>query len=109
MDDSELRSKVGAILRQEERQAVDWGLVRSLRDALDEGLTAQSYIGCPDVVRHFLCDDDIRERDTAYGESQRKAVRHYVRTGEYRDITTIPGWSCLLVIAAIVALLVWLL
>lgn len=109
MQHSELRRKVGAILTEEERPDVDWRRIGQLSEELDAELTAEGYADCPEVVRHYLCDDDIRARDEAYARGQRGPVRRYVETGEYHDSTPVPWWGCLLVLAAIVGALFWLL
>ena len=105
MEQRQLRERVRAIIAAEE--STDWDQVRRLSSKLDEDLTADSYRGCPDVVRLYLMDDDIRERDSRYANGQLEGVKRFVETGECRDATTIPWWGCLLGLAVVAILLVW--
>ena len=107
MDHAELRRRVKTILEAEERG--DWVQVDELSDRLNRDLAAQDFENSPEIVNHYLDDADIRERDQKYGETQRRQVRRFVDTGEYKDSTPIPLWSCALVAAVIIVALIWLL
>jgi hypothetical protein len=109
MEPSELRRKVGAILAEEERAEADWGRVARLSEELDAELAATRYSDCPEVVRHYLSDDDIRTRDEEYARQQRERLRRYIETGEYHDSKPVPLWGCVLVLAVPAAVLSWLL
>ena len=110
MDLAELRRRVGAILEEEERDPVDWSQVERLTDELYSSLAQQPDTVVPELVDHFLDDADIRAKakNAGYARRQREDVRHFVQTGEYVDSTPLPRWTCLLAVALLVALLLWI-
>jgi len=55
-----------------------------------------------------MSDADIRARDADYGRGQRVEIRRFVETGEFNDGEPVPAWGCFAVLAAIGALLFWL-
>ena len=105
MDQSELRSRLGAILSEEERDVVNWTTVKRLIDDLYEDLEGSD---CPHFVHHFLADSDIREKDLEYGDHQRVEVREFVETGEYVESEEGSCWWPLGVVAAVGAMAAWL-
>ncbi len=109
MDTADLRQRLGAILREEERSDVDWEGVEGLCEELGQDLDGQADLNCPHIVYHFLSDADIRAKDADYGRGQRVEIRRFVETGECNDSKPVSAWGCLAVIAAVGALLVWLL
>jgi hypothetical protein len=108
MQPSELRRKVGVILTEEDRPEANWERIARLSEELDAELRAQDYADCPEVVRHFLCDNDIRARDAAYARRQTEHVRAYVEAGEYHDSQPLPWWSCLPLLAILTGAMIWL-
>ena len=106
MDQAELRRRLKPILDAEERG--DWGQVDQLSDELNHELLGQSFENSPEVVNHYLDDADVRAKDDCYGETQRRQVRQFVDTGEFKNSTPIPLWSCGLVVALIVAVVIWI-
>jgi hypothetical protein len=109
VDAADLRRRVGAILAAEDAQPPDWTQVERLSDQLSQQLTSEPETECPEIVNHYLDDSDIRSNDEAYAKRQRDEVRRFVTTGEYRDSTPIPLWTCAIVFAVAVVLMVWLL
>lgn len=95
MDEIELRKRLGAILREEEREQVDWEEVARMCREMPLSLGSD----CPHVIYHYLCDSDIRERDEVFGRSQRAEVRRFVQTGERSDIRRNSPWGYVAVIA----------
>jgi hypothetical protein len=95
MDMDQLRSRLATILAVEERTPIDWVEVERLAAALQRDLPIDAT---PESVHRYLDDADIRARDEAYGEKQRKEVRRYVDLGEYDEGTPMPLWGCALVI-----------
>ena len=110
MDFVELRQRVGAILAIEERAAApeDWAEVERLIDELEAQLRAEGRTVCPEIVDHYLDDVDIRVRDERYAQQQRERVKEFVETGEHDDGTRVPAWTCAVALAAVVALVGWL-
>jgi hypothetical protein len=107
MDQSELRERLRPILEAEEHG--DWVQVDQLSDDLNRELMDQNFENSPEIVNHYLDDADTREKDGRYGETQRQQVRRFVDTGEYKESTPIPLWSCGVVAVLITAVVVWLL
>ena len=107
MDHAELRRRLKPLLEAEERG--DWSDAQTLNDELNRDLLADNFEKSPEIVNHFLDDVDIRGRDQDYGETQRGKIRRFVETGEYEDSKPISLWSCGLVVAVLVAGLIWLL
>jgi hypothetical protein len=107
IDQAELRRRLKPILEAEDRG--EWDQVDKLSDELNRELTGQNFENSPEIVNHYLDDADIREKDERYGETQRRQVRRFVETGEFKDSTPIPLWSCGLVAALIIAALIWML
>lgn len=108
MDTIELRSRLAAILDDEEVASVDWIDIERRCLELAQEIQGREQ-DCPEIVAHYLCDSDIRARDSAYADRQRDGVRRYVTTGEYDDSVAVPWWGCLGFLALIAAGLVWLL
>jgi hypothetical protein len=106
---ADLRRRVGAILAAEDAQPPDWAQVERLSDELLQQLTSEPETECPEIVNHYLDDSDIRSNDEAYAKGQREEVRRFVTTGQYRDSTPISLWTCAVVLAVTVVLMVWLL
>lgn len=109
MNADDLRRRVGAILAAEEQHPPDWAAVNQLTDELLQQLMDEPDTVCPEIVNHYLDDADIRSSDEAYGRGQRKQVRQFVSTGEYKDSERIPMWTCALALAVVVCLVGWLL
>src|SRR3954454_10781223 len=107
VNQTELRQRLLPILEAEELG--DWDQVEQLSDALNRELAEQNFANSPEIVNHYLDDADIREKDHRYGERQRRTVARFVDTGEYKDSTPIPWWSCALLAAVIIAAVMWLL
>jgi hypothetical protein len=101
MDAIELRERLGVILREEERENVDWETVGRMCRELPVLLAPD----CPHFVHHYLSDSDIRAKDEVYGSEQRAEIRRFVETRQYVDSQEIPPWACLGVIAAVGAAL----
>jgi len=108
MHTAALRERLGNILREEERPDVDWEMVERMCEELGQDIRAQPDLGCPHIVYHFMSDADIRARDADYGRGQRVEIRRFVETGEFNDGEPVPAWGCFAVLAAIGALLFWL-
>lgn len=107
MEFDELRSRLAAILAVEEREPTDWLEVERLASELQREVPIDAT---PEAVHHFLDDADIRSRDDAYGERQRKEVRRYVELGEYDDGgTPVPWWGCALALLVGAGIVKWLL
>ena len=109
MEGAKLRRRVSAILNEEERPEIDWAQIAELSSELDRELAAESYLDCPDVVLHYLDDDDVRARDQVFAARQRDEIRRYIETGEYRDGKPLPWWTWLLLLASSIGVLIWLL
>ncbi len=109
MDMNDLRRRVGAILAAEEQRPPDWAAVDRLTDELQQQLMAEPNSECPEIVNHYLDDADIRTKDEAYGGRQREQISRFVTTGEYRDGTPIPLWTCAVALVLAVGLIDWLL
>jgi hypothetical protein len=108
MNIDDLRRQVGSILDAEEREPADWSQVERLIGRLEQRLRAEPGSECPEVVWHYLSDADIRAWDDAYGAQQRETVRRFVETGEYTDGTVVSPWTCVLIVAVVGGLLLWL-
>ena len=111
MDFVELRRRVGAILALEERASgvEDWAEVERLTDELLAQLEAEPRTECPEIVNHYLDDVEIRARDDRYADQQRERIKQFVETGEYKDSTPVPLWTCAVALALVIAVVVWLL
>ena len=107
IEQAELRQRLKPILEAEERGG--WDEVEKLSDELNRELMSQDFAHSPEIVNHYLDDADIREKDEQYGDTQRRQIRRFLDTGEFKDSTPIPLWSCGLVAALIIAGLIWLL
>ena len=107
IDQAELRRRLTPILEAEDRG--DWGQVDQLSDQLNRDLAKQNFANSVEIVNHYLDDADVRAKDERYGETQRRKVRQFVDTGEHEESTTISPWSCALVAASILAVVIWLL
>ena len=105
----ELRRRIGVILSAEDSEPPDWDQVDRLSDELLRQLIADRDSECPEIVRHYIDDADIRCRDEAYGAQQRERIRRFVETGEYKDSTPVPLWTCLVALAVVIVLIGWLL
>ena len=101
MDATELRERLGVILREEERENADWETVGRMCRELPAVLPPD----CPHSVHHYLSDSDIRAKDKVYGSEQRAEIKCFVETGEYVDSQEVSPWACLGVIAAVGAAL----
>ena len=108
MDTAALRQRLGDILREEERAEVDWQAVGRMCEELGHDMRDQSGLETPHIVFHFLFDDDIRAKDAIYGQQQRIDIKRFVETGECDDSKEVSPWGCLAVIAAVGALLIWI-
>ena len=108
MDTIELRSRLAAILDDEEDASVNWIDIERRCLELAEEIRGREE-DCPEIVLHYLCDSDIRGRDVAYADHQRDAVRRYVLTGEYDDSVAVPWWGCWGFLVLVGAGLAWLL
>jgi hypothetical protein len=109
MDEGELRRRVAEILEAEERSPTDWTRVDELCATLVEQLPEAKH-PYPHVLHHFVADVDIRQRDNAYALYQRNLIRRFVETGEMvhdEPSTRMPAWSCALLVAIPIALLLW--
>ena len=104
VDHAVLRSGLVPILEAEDRQ--DWDEVERLSNELKFETIAPTDV--PEIVNHFLDDCDVRRKDERYGAAQRAQIRKYVETGEFREVMTIPLWSCGLVAGLIVAIAILL-
>ena len=107
MDHAELRRRLKPILEAEERG--DWDGVEQLSDELNRELAEQNFRTAPEIVNHYLDDADVREKAPGYGETQRDELRRFIDTGEHDEGTAVPLWSCGLVVALIVAAVIWFL
>jgi len=107
MDQIDLRRRLSPILEAEEEG--DWTKAEQLCDELNRDLREDDFENSPEIVNQFLDDGDIREKDSEYGEAQRREVRQFVETGEYEDSKPVPLWSCGLVAALIGGAVIWLL
>jgi len=107
MDHAELRRRLKPILEAEERG--DWDSVERLSDELNHDVAEQNFMNSPEIVDHYLDDADVREKAPSYGESQRRELRRFIDTGEHDDGTPVPLWSCGLVFALMIAVVIWLL
>ena len=100
----ELRRRLSVILAAEEREPPDWLEV----DRLTGELLPEIHIDAtPEFVHHYLDDADIRARDAAYGDRQRRQVRRFVNEGDYEDGTSVPWWTCALALALVIGLIAW--
>ena len=99
---------MGAILVAEEEEPRNWAEVDRLSDDLLQQLMREPEAHCPEIVNHYLDDADIRSADEGYGNQQRERIRRFVETGEYDDGTTVSPWACTVIIALILAGIVWL-
>jgi hypothetical protein len=112
MDEAEFHERLVEILGEEERADPDWERVEALCLELARRLARDSTVQCPDSVYHFVDDPDIRRRDERYAEEQRDLVRWYLQTGEMTEHAPskrVTWWGCLLIVAAIVGLVAWVL
>jgi hypothetical protein len=112
MDTADLRQRLGAIIREEERSNVDWEIVERMCDDLWQALHDRAGLDCPHIVFHFLSDADIRAKDADYGRRQRVEIGRFVESGKCKDSKPVSGRSCLAIVIAIVcvgALLFWML
>lgn len=105
MDTDALRSRLAMILAVEQQELSDWVEVERLCRELQRELPIDVT---PEVVHHYLDDADIRARDAAYADGQRREVRRFVDLGEYDDGRPIPLWGCVLVILIGAGLIMWL-
>jgi hypothetical protein len=106
---TDLRRRVGAILAAENAERPDWAQVERLTDELLQQLSAEPDTECPEIVNHYLDDSDIRSNDEAYAKRQREEIRRFVTAGEYRKGTPIPLWTCAVVLAVALGVVIWLL
>ena len=109
MDIDELRRRVGAILAAEESEPPNWEQVDELSDNLLLQLISEPDTEVVQIVNHYLDDAPIRERDDGYARQQRQRIRRFVETGEYKNSTPIPLWTCAVALALTVCGVVWLL
>jgi hypothetical protein len=109
MEMDDLRRRLGAILAAEEQQPPDWAAVDRLTDELLQQLVGEPNTECPEIVNHYLDDADIRSKDDAYGGRQREQISRFVGTGEYKDSTPIPFWTCAIALALAVGVIGWIL
>jgi hypothetical protein len=105
---ADLRRRIGTILDAEESESPDWEQVDRLSDELQRQLIAEPETECPEIVRHYLDDRDIRLGDEGYAKPQREKIKRFVSTGEYLDSTPVPLWTCAVALAVIIGLAIWL-
>jgi hypothetical protein len=85
----------------------NWEQVDGLSDELLRQLISEPDTEVVEILNHYLDDAPIRERDEAYARRQRQRIRRFVETGEYKNSTPIPLWSCAVALALVVAVAVW--
>ncbi|HEY0629355.1 MAG TPA: hypothetical protein VGD23_08505, partial [Sphingomicrobium sp.] len=109
MDDAELRQLLRAILDLEGADPVDWTRVQQLSADLDQRLAQASEYDPPHLVFHYLDDSDIRQRDSAYAETQRAEIRRFVETGEREQLESrpVPRWLLLIILGLLAAVAFW--
>jgi hypothetical protein len=111
MDDAELRNQLRAILDLEAADPVNWTLVYQRSADVLQSMSQSSNYEPPHLVRHFLDDADIREKDSEYAEDQRASIRRFVETGDREPLESeaASAWPYLVVVGLVTAMVAWLL